>query len=340
MRPTAKDLAEAAGVSLATVDRVLNNRPNVSRKAEEKVNAAIVEIGFVRNMAAVNLRRNKAYNFRFVLPTEGDQYLDGVLTQIAESNKSILSERTQIESVQMPAGDPHAIANYLSTLQEGETDGVAIMAPESPQVRDAMSRLQERGINVVQFLSGQEGMDNMDFVGIDNRAAGATAARLIGRFLYGVKGRVMVISETMLSLDSIERRRGFDQVLNAEFQNLVVLPTLETYASEKRTRDIISRLLEHEKDIVAVYILSSEARVPISQMANYKDLNSLVIVVHERTPFTEASLKEEKIDAIIAQNPGHAVRSALRILRARNEQRKPDADQESLRIEIILKDNL
>lgn len=71
MRPTAKDLAEAAGVSLATVDRVLNDRPNVSKKAAQSVNEAIERIGFIRNPAAVSLARNKSYRFRFVLPRSG-----------------------------------------------------------------------------------------------------------------------------------------------------------------------------------------------------------------------------------------------------------------------------
>ena len=62
--------------------------------------------------------------------------------------------------------------------------------------------------------------------------------------------------------------------------------------------------------------------------------------MHERTPFNEAALKTDDIDAIIAQNPGHAVRSALRILRARSEARAPNLAQERLRIEILLDENL
>ena len=64
MRPTTKDLAEEAGVSLATVDRVLNDRANVSDRSREKVQQAIAKIGFVRNIAAVNLVKNRTYSFR------------------------------------------------------------------------------------------------------------------------------------------------------------------------------------------------------------------------------------------------------------------------------------
>ena len=68
MRPTAKDIAEAAGVSLATVDRVLNDRPSVSSRSRKKVQQAIDEMGYVRNLAAVNLAKNRNIFVSLYLP--------------------------------------------------------------------------------------------------------------------------------------------------------------------------------------------------------------------------------------------------------------------------------
>ena len=85
MRPTTRDLAEAAGVSLATVDRVLNQRPNVSQRSREKVEQAIVNIGYVRNLAAVNLAKNRTYSFQFIVPTRGDQYLRELINEAHEA---------------------------------------------------------------------------------------------------------------------------------------------------------------------------------------------------------------------------------------------------------------
>lgn len=73
--------------------------------------------------------------------------------------------------------DPHQIADTLGALDPAKVDGVAIMAPESPQVRDAKARLTQRGIEAAAFLSGQITMADEVFVGIDNHAAGATAGR-------------------------------------------------------------------------------------------------------------------------------------------------------------------
>ncbi|MEW9612539.1 LacI family DNA-binding transcriptional regulator [Shinella sp. S4-D37] len=340
MRPTAKDLAEAAGVSLATVDRVLNDRPNVSRKAAHKVNEAIERIGFIRNPAAVALARNKTYRFRFVLPDSGDLYLLELVARANEARDALRADSTEVDIVRIPMADPHHVAKYLAAIEPDAVDGVAVMAPESPQVRDALVRLVERDVKVVQFLSGQERLENADYVGIDNFAAGATAGKIIGRFVSGRPGKIMVVAETMMALDSIQRRHGFDCIINAQFPHLQSLPSLETYADEKRADLIIHRTLQHHPDIVSVYVLSSEARCALTAVRNWQSACPLTVVAHERTPFTEQALMDERIDAVIAQDPGHAVRSALRIMRARADHRDLLASQEKIRIEVLLKENL
>jgi LacI family transcriptional regulator len=340
MRPTAKDLAEAAGVSLATVDRVLNERPNVSPKAAKRVAEAIERIGFVRNPAAVALARNKTYRFRFVLPTSGDQYLTELIARVGEAKEALRADATEVEAVRIPMSDPHHVAKYLTVIDHDAVDGVAVMAPESPQVRDALVRLVERDVKVVQFLSGQERLESADYVGIDNFAAGATAGKIAGRFIGARPGKIMVVAETMMALDSIQRRLGFDSIINAQFPHLQSLPSLETYADEKRADLIIQRTLQHNPDTIAVYVLSSEARVPLTAVWNAQGARPLTVVAHEHTPFSEQALLDERIDAVIAQDPGHAVRSALRIMRARADHRELLASQERIRIEVLLKENL
>lgn len=339
-RPTTRDLAAAAGVSLATVDRVLNDRPNVSKKTVRKVSEAIERLGFVRNPAAVNLARNRSWRFRFVLPDTGDQYLQALLHQVGDTNRNVVSELIDVDAIQLPVDDPHRVANYLSALEADSVDGLAIMAPESPPVRDAMARLQERGIHLVQFLSGQEKLDQTDFVGIDNFRAGATAGRIIGQFNPGRTGKILIVTETMQAQDSIERRLGFDHIINTRFAGLRCLPSLETHADPARAHRILARSLEYNRDIIAIYIMNAEARQSLTAIEACSDLATRTVVVHERTPFTEEAIRCDRIDAIIAQDPGHAVRSAVRILRARADAREPVASQEKLRIEVLFRENL
>ena len=161
----------------------------------------------------------------------------------------------------------------------------------------------------------------------------------MGRFTGGQKGKIIVTSETMQSRDSIDRRLGFDEVLNREYPQLQTLPSIETHGDLERTRKIFSNIAANYPDILGLYVLSAEARSPIEEISRIAT-TPLVKIVHERTPFTEAALQNGQIDAVIAQNPGHLVRSAIRILKARNDQREPVASQEKIRIEILLKENL
>ena len=340
MGPTTKDLAKEAGVSLATVDRVLNGRAGVRGATVEAVNAAIERIGFIRNQSAANLARSRTYRFEFLLPHHGDEFLASVIDRINETRAAFLSDSVRIGCRRVLEQDPHQISNILSAIEPKDVDGIAIMAPDSPQVRDATTRLETRGVHVLHFGSGQHDLRPFDFVGVDNHAAGATAGRLIGRFTCGRPGKVLVVSETMNSLDSVERRLGFDAVLTADYAQLSALPSLETHGDPERTRHVIRNAYANYSNIVATYVLSSEARPSLEAIAAFSDPAAQVIIAHERTPFTGRELCNGTLDAVIAQDPGHLARSAVRVLRARSDGREPLASQERIRIEILLKENL
>lgn len=340
LRPTTKDLARAAGVSLATVDRVLNNRPGVRKETVEAVQKAIERIGFVRNITAANLARGRRYRVEFIIPETGDLFLRSVVERIEEAAHAFDPELVDVRFVPVPTGDPHQIAQMLSGLSSKEVDGIAIMAPESPQVRDAIARLHERSVPVVQFISGQQDAEPIDYVGVDNVAAGATAGRLMGLLCAERSGRILVVADSLNAADNLERRNGFDRVLTRDFPKLDPLPSLETHGDPDRSRKVLETLYENHDDIIGVYALSSEARPALEALISANHAKAPKIVAHERTSFTESMLFKGHIDAVIAQNPGHLVRSAIRVLRARCEGRQPIASQEEIRIEILLKENL
>ena len=335
-KPTTKDLAKAAGVSLATVDRVLNARAGVRQATVDRVQKAIREINYVRDLAAADLARRKEYNLVFVLPEHDDEYVRQIEDAITEANVSLIYERTQVSILHAPANDPHQVALILDSLLCDRTDGVAIMAPETPQVRDAISRLEARGIDVVALVSSQPTAKSADYVGINNKAAGRTAAQLVGRFTAGRSGRVLVLTETMQGRDSQERRLGFDQVIAAFAPRLQVLPSMETYGDPARTARIIKRALQNQPSIVGIYLMNHEIRDAMQAIRT----QTAVIVGHELTPHARACLLDGTMDALISQDVGHLVRSSIRLLRAKATRRETVASQERIRIEIILRENM
>lgn len=340
VKPTTKNLAEVAGVSLATVDRVLNSRPGVRKKNIDKVKQAIDKIGFVRDLSAANLARNRKYHFIFILPLNGDHFLEEIHQNIKEINKIMAGDRVITKIIQIDETTPHKLVKLIHKLDIDDIDGVAIMAPETPPLRDAIHHLKDRGVHVLAFISNLPNSECDNFVGIDNKAAGRTAAKLLGNYLYPEAGEIIVIAETMQSRDSLERRLGFDSVINSDFNNLAVLPTLETYNDPIRAKEVMRNALISQPNIRGLYILSSEARIIMDAISKIPEVDHLVKVAHERTTYTKNALENNELDAVITQDIDHLVRSAIRTLRAKVDHQDIVESQEKIRIEILLKENL
>ncbi len=340
MIPTVYDVAEAASVSLATVDRVLNNRPGVRKTTYDKVQQAIKEIGYVRDIAAANLARRKMYRFAFLLPDSQGPFVSSIRDSIHNVEATRITDRTQILVRSIPINDPHVTARIMDQFMPEDIDGVAVMAQETPQVRDAMVRLRDRNIAVVAFVSGQPHVAQDHFVGIDNIAAGRTAATLMGRFLCRDDAKILTISQSMQARDSLERRLGFDAVMRKQFPGVEVLPTLETYADPVRVRQVIEQSVRVHRNISGVYMLVSANPILLESLRKAGLFASTVTIAHELTSHTRQSLLKGEIDAVITQNVGHLVRSALRVLRSKCDGLKFDPSQEKVRIEIVMRENL
>ena len=340
MRPTVIDIAREAGVSLATVDRVLNERPGVREKTILAVSDAINKLGYVRDIAAANLARQRNYRMAFVLPDTESQFVQTLRAELAKTAAVAAAVRTEIDVISFSAEDPHMLAALLGDLPDKGVAGVALMAPETPILRDAIKGLRQRGVAVVALVSDLPNTERDRFVGIDNRAAGRTSAVLMGRFLGQGPQKVAVVAQSMLLREAVERRLGFDDVMGRDFPMLDVLPTLESHGSPDLLRQVVGEVLTQCPGVRGIYLLGSGHRALTQAIDDLGLAGQLVVIGHELTPHARASLVAGKMDAVITQNVGHLVRSALRVLRAKTDKTPIDSGQEQLRIEIVLRENL
>ena len=259
-KPTVHDIARAAGVSLATVDRVLNERPGVREKTVERVQDAVSRLGYVRDTHAANLARNRTYRFVFLMPDGKGQFLRDLRAAISETAKGPLGHRAEVRQIMVPARDQSGLVRALGRLDETNLDGLAIMVTETPIVRDAIARFKAAGVAVVSLVSDQPNSARDHFVGIDNIAAGRTAGMLLGRFIGQRSGKVLVVATSMQSRDMAERRLGFDQVMRSEFPNLEVLPSIEGHddaaLTERLTRDALAR----SETVLGLYSVGASIR--------------------------------------------------------------------------------
>ena len=107
-RATLEDVAREAGVSLATADRVVNQREGVRGQTIVRVETAIAKLGYRANAAAMRLARNESYRFAFILPSNANSFM---------SNLSLLYTSAPAEALNSSEGSilPRAKLMRLKT---------------------------------------------------------------------------------------------------------------------------------------------------------------------------------------------------------------------------------
>ncbi|CAD7040185.1 LacI family transcriptional regulator [Pseudorhizobium endolithicum] len=340
MKPTVHDIARLAGVSLATVDRVLNGRPGVRGVTREKVERAIGSLGYVRDLAAANLAKGRTYRFTFILPCNDNSFMIGLKREVEAAMERSSVERTRIDIATVPAFDADALVRKLEHFLIEGPDGVAFVAIDEPRVRSAAERLVEAGIAVVTLVSDLSASSRQHYAGIDNIAAGRTAANLMGRFLSKVDGRVGVLAGSMMVRDHRERLEGFLSVLSEDFPQVAILPVMEARDDAAVTEALVREALRRHVGLNGIYSLGAGNRGLIRALREVPPGKRPVVIAHELTASTRQALLDGTIDAVLNQDAGHEVRSAIRVLKAKADGLPVLAAQERIRIDIFLKDNL
>ncbi|MDU6727748.1 MAG: substrate-binding domain-containing protein, partial [Bradyrhizobium sp.] len=178
------------------------------------------------------------------------------------------------------------------------------------------------------------------YVGIDNIAAGRSAGALVGRFVGGRTGRLAIMAGSQGLRDHAERIFGFTQVIAAEHRQLEVLPVLEGHDEDDRSEHLMGQLLARHGDIVGLYNVGAGTAGVAKALTEAGRAGNIVFVGHDVTAVTRKLLLNGVMDAVISQNPGHEARSAVRVLLALARGEPLLSEQETIRIDIVMRDNL
>jgi LacI family transcriptional regulator len=140
--------------------------------------------------------------------------------------------------------------------------------------------------------------------------------------------------------DHAERIFGFNQVMASEFSQLDVLPVLEGRDADERSGHLMMRLLSNHPDIAGVYNVGAGTPGVAKALIDSRREKDVVFVGHDVTVVTRKLLLQGVIDAAISQNPGHEARAAVRVLLALARGEPILSEQENIRIDIVMRDNL
>jgi LacI family transcriptional regulator len=152
-RPTIADLARAAGVSISTVDRVINSRDPARRPTAERVMAAATEIGF-HHSGAISHRlghERPKKHFGLLLQQHAQSFYQGLSQALTDAVKASPIVRGTCSIVFADDLEPAAVGERIERL--GQTvDAIAVVVANHPRIASAIDRLVEGGIPVVALI--------------------------------------------------------------------------------------------------------------------------------------------------------------------------------------------
>ena len=214
--PSVKDVARRAGVSTATVSRVINGSSYVSTELKERVEAAIRELGYEANPFAIGLKIDKSHTIGLIISTIENPFfaaiVRGVESKVYPAGYSLILCNTD--------SDPHLERMYLKLLRQKRVDGLIISTSGGADVE--IATLAERGVPVAllnrRLRAGQQLVDAV----LSDSVGGARCA--VAHLIALGHRRIGIVAGPSGHLQGEQRLAGYKQAL-AE-AGLPVVPEL------------------------------------------------------------------------------------------------------------------
>jgi LacI family transcriptional regulator len=334
-RSRMSDVATAAGVSLATVDRALNGRGVVRKETLDLVLRAAGDLGYILPAAAEPAA--STFIFDVVLPGGSNSFLQ-ILAREIETAADARADRLSARLHRVPDFSPPMLVETLATIGP-DSNGIAVIAPDHPDVRDALRAFTARGTPVVTLVTDVANVGRVGYVGIDNRASGRLAAQLIGRLLNGRSGSVVLFLGSRSYRGHEEREIGFRDLLNSEFAALKVIDVRDVHDDNERAKAETERLLRSRNDILGIYNVAGGNRGIVAALEQVRRDPRVVFVAHELTEHSRRFLISGFLDIAIDQNPKLEAAEVLDLLYARASG-APSPVREAVRITPFFRENL
>jgi len=303
--PTIKEIAELAGVSRGTVDRVLNNRGSVNPDKEKKILEIVKALNYTPNLAGKSLAVTKKHlKFGYILfaSTSSNPFFIDVVNGIEERAAELAEYNISVEIKYAVIDDPSLQVKIIDELIESGISGLAITPISHPIVIKRIKELTSDGFPVVTVNSDIPDSGRIAYVGSDYYKSGETAAGIFNLICNGTS-KIGIVMGSPLVLCHSERVAGFTQRIKEAYKGLEIIATEVNHDDDILSYVVTKRLLEAHPEIESLYLVAAGVGGAFRAIYELKLEGKLKVVSYDSTTASRELIHSGVISASITQEP-------------------------------------
>ena len=253
-KPTIGHLADASGVSLSTVNRLLHGTGAVRPETAQRIVETAQEIGFyglgsLRERKRANLpQRSLGFLMQQSHRALYQMWADRIVAAAADHADAVVKSKVLFEDDL----SPEAVAANLLDLGS-KVDAVAVITADHPLVSQAIDELRGKGVPVVAYVTDLSAASRAGFVGTDNWKAGRTAAWFLSQTARQVGSIFPLIGNHRYQCQDISDA-SFRSYMREHAPDFLISDTLLTHEEPDNAYSIVHRLFQDEPTIRGIFV--------------------------------------------------------------------------------------
>lgn len=339
-----KDIAQLAGVSVGTVDRVLHNRGRVSEEALKKVLGVLDQIDYKPNLIARTLGANKTYRIAALMPNpEQDPYWASSKSGISQAEAEWLRYGVKVDSYFFNLYDKNSFRKVAEDLSASGPDGILVAPIFYHETLPFFELFKSQGIPFVLFNTNIPEAEPLCFIGQNLHQSGKVGAELMHLAQNENRGILAVLhinEDPGNSIHLAEKEKGFREYFQSKKGLGFEIETLNLKdPSEPGVEQQIVRLLENPA-LKGIFVTTSKSTYLIASFLEKYQKIEVKLVGYDMLQENIRYMKKGIVNFLINQNPRRQAFLGINHLVGNLILKKDAPVQDLLPLEIISRENL
>lgn len=298
-RTTIQDLAKQAGVSVSTIDRILNGRDNVRGGTAERVLKAAEELEFYALPALRQRLRVEKDKVRlgFLLQQSHRTFYRSIAAALKEASENF-PEPVEAVIEHLDDLSPEAVADRMLKLG-GSVQAMAVVTAEHARISSAIESLASAGVPTYGLISELTASCGTGYIGLDNWRVGRTAGWAVTGMCRR-PGKVGIVVGNHRYRCQELNESGFRSYCREHAPDFTLLEPVQTFEDNAIARDVTEQLLRRETDLVALYVAGGGMPGALQALRGSGRAGSIVTVGNDMTEHTRMGLIDNVLTMIFA----------------------------------------